>query len=298
VAGAAISSPARALAEPHGAPLSGAVARRLPAGYFYVLAGSYSNSGSGNVWEVTRSGRETELTHNSAGYGISSFDASPAGIVMADAASSIDVLARLTSKGVQFLRGVHGGDPHIDNAGRIVYDLSPADTSQPDEIITRKAFTAAPHVLYRQVASLIVAGWGPDGQIAVLSGTHPPHTAGGTPKLLIIGPGGKATSMPDGFGSRLSNATWGPGARDIATSTWTGQGMVLEGRHQVRLPSGWFPAAWNAAGTELLVWSTGTPGSIGLWSTAHPRTVVRIGALPGGGVSDNEIVWLAKPARL
>src|ERR1700722_8844283 len=43
--------------------------RRLPAGEFYILGCPY-DSYSCNVWEVTRRGQETELTHNPANFGI------------------------------------------------------------------------------------------------------------------------------------------------------------------------------------------------------------------------------------
>lgn len=309
-AGAATSSPARAAAprgapvsaaaaEQHGAPLSAAVARRLPAGYFYFLVGSNSNPGSGNLWQVTRSGQQKQLTHNKPGYGISSFGASPAGIVMADAARGDDQIARVTRKGVQFLKGrMRGSDPGISNTGAIFYDTPPLGKGQPDfELITRKSFTAPPRVLYRQASSMISASWGPGRKIAVLSGTHPPHTTGGRPRLLIVSPQGVAKIRPDGVGASLSNATWGPNVANIAITTWAGSGVVLERGHKVKLPARWFPASWNEAGTKLLVFKMGTPASIGVWSPAKPHTVQWIGALPAA-VRDNQIVWLDKAPRL
>ena len=89
-----------------GLPMARALAKRLPAGVFYILAGS--DAASYNLWEVSNNGQEIRLTHNGSGLGISTFDASTAGIVMADAASKYDEIARLTPKGAIFLKNRGG----------------------------------------------------------------------------------------------------------------------------------------------------------------------------------------------
>jgi hypothetical protein len=61
-------------------PLSHAMAKRLPAGTFYVLAGPKNISS--NIWEVSSTGKETRLTRNGPNFGISNFGASTAGVVM------------------------------------------------------------------------------------------------------------------------------------------------------------------------------------------------------------------------
>lgn len=93
-------------------PLPRSVARRLPAGVFYLLAGP--NPASYNLWEVSDTGAESQLTHNSRNFGISAFGASSAGIIMADSASGLDKLARLTLRGVRYLKDGTGSAPAIN----------------------------------------------------------------------------------------------------------------------------------------------------------------------------------------
>jgi hypothetical protein len=60
----------------------------------------------------------SQLTHNPEQDGISNFSASSAGLVMGDAASSVDVLDRLWhGKAIQIGDG-SGDDPVINNAGQ------------------------------------------------------------------------------------------------------------------------------------------------------------------------------------
>ena len=73
------SAPSAASAPP---PISPAMARRLPSGTFYFLAGA--NNISSNIWKASGTGTETELTHNGRNFGISNFGASTAGVVMGD----------------------------------------------------------------------------------------------------------------------------------------------------------------------------------------------------------------------
>src|SRR6266700_3455634 len=63
-----------ACAAPGPVPLN--VARRLPAGVFYLLVGP--NDTSTNLWQVTNTGCERQLTHNRRGYGVSDFGATRA----------------------------------------------------------------------------------------------------------------------------------------------------------------------------------------------------------------------------
>ncbi len=83
-------------------PLPLKTLHRLPAGVFYLLAGR-PNAYSANIWELTSSGQEVQLTHNRVGFGISWLSASRAGVVMADASNGVDELARLTAHGAQWL---------------------------------------------------------------------------------------------------------------------------------------------------------------------------------------------------
>src|SRR5579859_7379916 len=116
-----------------GPPVPAPTLRRLPAGIFYVLAGR-PNIYSANIWEITRSGQQVQLTHNRVGYGVSWFSASRAGVVMADASNGADELARLTAHGAQWLPAGHtrqpeigGQTPQIADDGEITYIVPPAN---------------------------------------------------------------------------------------------------------------------------------------------------------------------------
>src|SRR5215813_6151240 len=95
---------ARPGGRPASAPLPLNVARRLPAGVFYFLAGP--NDDSLNLWQVTNSGCERQLTHI-RGFGVSDFGASRAGVILSEAPTGVDQLARL---------GPHGPVPLPDGA--------------------------------------------------------------------------------------------------------------------------------------------------------------------------------------
>ena len=275
-------------------PLPRAIAKRLPAGIFYLLAGT--NPASYNLWEVVNTGNEIELTHNSEGYGISAFGASPAGIVMADAANGYDQLARLTANGVSFLKDGSGSTPAINSAGQICYSLSPDGNKQPYfELVLKDSLSATGRVIYRQKADIVSNVWGPGNAIAMVVGGHYPGTTGPTPRL-VIQKAGTSRTVATGLGKDLSDVIWGTKAAGLALGTWSGTGRVIYGHgKQYTLPHGWNPAAWNASGTLLLVW--GPSKKIGLWSPLRPQAIQVIGTI-SKGVTIGQSAWLNRPAKL
>jgi hypothetical protein len=74
-----------------GAPIARSGLTRLPAGVFYILGGP--NYEDMNVWEISRTGVEKELTHNPPGGPIHQVTASRAGVVVA---ADLYRLGRLT----------------------------------------------------------------------------------------------------------------------------------------------------------------------------------------------------------
>jgi hypothetical protein len=281
-----------------GLPMSRSMAQRLPGGVFYLTAGA--DPSSYNLWQVSNTGEEIRLTHNSHGFGISDFGASSAGIVMADDATGFDELARLASSGVVPLKNGNGSGPDINSAGKIVYIVSTYDSKgnlTGTEVVLRKSFAAPGRVTYRQKDSITETLWGPNGSIAVLSGTHYPGTKGPTPKILMISKSGKVTAIHTGMEANLSAMLWNDhqGA-GLAVWTWTNKAEVIYSKaRRYALPTGWVPAAWNPAGTTLLVRKPGH--ELGLWSPARPHSVKAIGSLPKSSAIGG-FAWLAKAAKL
>jgi len=295
-------SPARSTApansDPLMLPLSRAVAQRLPGGVFYVLAGP--NPGSFNLWEVTDNGNEVQLTRNKIGYGISAFGASEAGVVMADAASGLDELAKLTSHGPVLLPEGRGSGPDISDSGRVSFITPAYDKAHPYfDLRVMRSLSAPARVAYQQRAALS-ATWGPKDAIAAVSGGHPPGTKGPDPRLLII-TGHQIRILKTPLANTLSNVTWTEQAPGLALSSWQDKGDVLmPGGSAVSLPDGWLPGAWSPSGKQLLVLGFGRKfgpnGSLGLWTLAQPHRVHIIGELPVN-VAVGKFVWLARPAR-
>jgi len=275
-------------------PLPKSVVRRLPPGVFYFLAGP--NFASCNIWEVSRAGDEIELTRNKVGYGISMFGASRAGVVMADASSGLDELARLTDAGAVFLGHARASSPSISTSGQIISSRSPATTAGVFDLVERNTWSAADEVLYSSRAAITMNVWGPGGSIAILAGGHPPGTAGPHPRLLVRNKNGRVTVVRTGLGDSLGGVIWGPHARDLAAISWSGAGELIKpsGR-RVQLPNGWRPAAWSPSGGRLLV--QGPHRALGLWSPSRPGIVKAIGQVTQG-VDVANFIWLSGPVRL
>jgi hypothetical protein len=285
-------------------PMSPAMAKRLPAGTFYLLAGPTNISS--NIWEVSSTGKETQLTHNGRNFGISNFGASTAGVVMGDGADGADVLAALTAKGpVELTDGGDGDGPAINAAGHISYIRTIFDkngNTTYDELIVRNSINGPGRVVYKIKVSDGVAGmldnqWGPNGSIAVLDGGHYPGRQGPESKLVTVSKSGNVTRVRTGVNARLGADVWSEHGGGIAVGVTSGRSKVIySARHEYSLPAGWFPMSWNPAGTRLLIRNY-SKRQLGLWSPAKPRSVSVIGAT-AKNVFIGEVIWLPRPAKL
>src|ERR1019366_7368541 len=95
---------------PTSTPSPTAIFEKLKSGTLYLILG---DPGSGVVWRVDlASGRSDQLTHPEPQYGASTLSASPAGLVLADASSGIDVVSVYRAGKSIDLAG-HGGTPAI-----------------------------------------------------------------------------------------------------------------------------------------------------------------------------------------
>ena len=280
-------------------PLPASTRRNLPAGVFYLLAGRGLTSL--NLWQVTADGKERQLTRGRPGSGIDAFDASTAGIILADGTSSGDDLARLTPRGPSLLHkgGSHlallrGSSPDIRDDGMVGYVTPPAPGSRSGsffEIWTRRSFSGRGSVLIRQRGPLAGPVFGPHGQIAV-------EGWGGAgqrkPSVLIYGDGGVRRLLTR-INAIPSLVAWGQHAPALALAfpAHAAELLFLDGHRQL-LPPGWQPLVWNPQGTELLMQSA---RAFGIWSVAAPHQVTRVGAItPGMQILQAD--WLTKKAPL
>jgi hypothetical protein len=264
-------------------PVPAATLHRLPSGVFYLLAGS-PNIYSANIWEVTRSGREVQLTHNRVGYGVSWFAASRAGIVMADASTGADELARLTARGPQWLPvgrarqpQIAGQAPQIDGNGEIAYMVPPANYGPAHDdfaVWVTPSFSARGRIVYQQASGLGGEGFGPGGQIAVMNLPEDTPVHGRPAHILIISPHGNVKIVYTPF-AELGDLAWQPDAIALAVSSASGKTLLIfpDGRREM-LSRGWQPLSWSPAGSELLV-QRGL--LLGLWSAHAPRRISVLG---------------------
>jgi hypothetical protein len=282
-------------------PLPASTRRNLPAGVFYVLAGK--GLASLNLWQVTQGGRERQLTHNRRGFGIDAFDASSAGIILADGSSNGDDLARLTPRGPLLLRQtsgrlalLRGSSPDIRNDGTIGYVSPPvrpgSRTGSDFEIWTQRSFTGRGTILLRQRHPLAGPVFGPHGQIAVEGWAGRP---GGRRPSVLIFRDGDVRRLLTGVAAIPSLMAWGQQAPALALAFPDHAAELLfpDGRRQ-RLPAGWQPLAWSPDGTELLMQSA---TALGVWSMSVPGQITRIGPITRG-LQILQADWLAKKAPL
>jgi hypothetical protein len=283
-----------------GGPAAGAGAA-LPPGAAVILGSGtlYLDAGDGafstNLWRIDLpSGHATQLTHNPEQDGISNFSASPAGLVMGDAATSVDVLDRLWhGKAIQIGDG-SGDGPAINNAGQVAYELDPSGSGAGVyRILLRDSITTPPRTIFRetQFGNLGISGWSTDGKELLISESPDSQaytkyvaiTTGGrvVRQLTLRGPEALVNWEPVGL--TIGNGTFNPGPNEI---------LGLSGKVEYAIPGGWEPFCWNPAGTEVIVFRH--PHELGLWRLSAPGRVQDLGALPLGGLLQCQ--WLSRPA--
>lgn len=279
---------------------SAGVPAALPLGAAAILGSGtlYLDTGDGafstNLWRIDLpSGHATQLTDNPAQDGISNFSASPAGLVMGDAASTVDVLDRLWhGKAIQIGDG-SGDAPVINNAGQIAYELDPPDLNTGVfRILLRDSITAPPRTIFRETKfeNLGISGWSPDGKELLI--LESPENSAYTKYVAITTEGRvvwQFTKQGNGdvrwaaAGLSLGNGMFGPGPNEI---------LSVSGKVKYTIPGGWEPICWNPAATEVIAFRQ--PRELGLWRLSAPVRVQDLGALALGGLLDCQ--WLSRPA--
>lgn len=284
-------------------PVPPATLKRLPAGVFYMLAGR-PNMYSANIWEVTSTAGEVQLTHNRASFGVSWFSASRAGIVMADASNGADELAKLTAHGPQWLPVGHARQPEIGGQapaiapdGEITYVVPPANYGPAHNyfaVWVTSSFSERGRIIYKQPDTVVGESFGPQDQIAVMNRPYFPPIHGKHAHLLIISPDGKVKVLYTPFWS-LAEVVWQPNAIALAVASVAHQTeLIYRGGRRQMLPRGWLPLSWSPAGSQLLVQHGAL---LGLWSPSASNRVDVLGKTSRHFTVLN-VDWLASRAPL
>lgn len=275
-------------------PIPVATISHLRPGVYYLLAGtSLSDT---NLWQIGPDGRETQLTHNPQGFGISAFAASRAGIILADARYGVDDLARWTRHGPSWLRPrhtrkgfIHGSVPDINNHGRITYETLPLGVSKGNQEFTiwaRRSFGGGQQAVYKRRTDPGNPVFGPRDQIAIVGV--------GRTRVVIVPRRGTVRNLRTRF-SLGYPPVWGEQAPALALNFKAHAAeLFFPGGRREQLPGGWHPLAWSPAGGELLMQS-GT--SLGIWSVTAPRQVAAIGKI-SRGFQIVQASWLRRKAPL
>jgi hypothetical protein len=280
-------------------PIPPGLASALQGGTAYLLIGQPA---SANVWQADHAHPSGErLTANPPGLGISWLSASAAGLALADARTSVDVVSSYRDHRVQPLPAGHGAAPEISPTGTIAYIGIPGSASGhgPDtwRVELTSAYGGPSRILYQQPApDLAPMAWGPDGQLAVVS-----SPCQGTSEILILDPGGQVRDRLRAHLASFCFLAWNARAPGLAIGSNPGLALTGTGAHaemlatsgkQTMIPPGWLPMCWSPDGTTLLV---AHGSAIGLW---HPRAPSRISPLGSTGHYGplNGCSWLAVPA--
>lgn len=265
-----------------------------------VLYGLIGPIGSGNVWMLDLDKRvATQLTHNPEQYGISNFDASPAGLVLGDAASGIDMVTVYRDSRAEDIvpGGLNAGDPAISSTGDVAFVGIPDDdphTNDSWQILTMPVDGGVPELLYEQrgpdlsVLDLGGLAWGSDGRLAVVSA--PGERFGkGTPELLVIDESGNVELRVRAASVREFNfVAWNQRAPGIAIGNVAGDAALvgLDG-NESPLVQGWAPQCWAPDGSALLVTQQEYFGlalvgqvKVGIWRPQHADRVDQIVEMP------------------
>jgi hypothetical protein len=280
-------------------PVSQAVAGQLGQGVIYLLAGP--DPADENVWAI--SGRsERQLTSGTKNNAITSVGAAGAGIVVSDDRFNADDLAKVTTRGAWWLptgrpsRLHQGSCATISARGQIAFVTVPGAAGYPDsrsfELRDQGSFTSKSVIIDTSRTPLSDPVFGPANQIAFIR--QPKISDYYSTTVIVRSRDGRLRVVKTGFADPDS-LVWSANAPDLVVAAWPlkAEAIGSSGRRRL-LPAGWFPMAWNPAGTKLLVASK---TSIGLWAPDRPGAVRTIGPL-SPGVEVAAATWLNRGASL
>lgn len=268
----------------------------LGSGTLYLLLGNQNISA--NLWQLDiRSGRTRQLTFNRPQYGVSNFSASPAGLVLGDAATGVDLTEIMRDGRPRQLGGGVGDSPQISGNGQIAVA---ADNEQgvrrgpwsKDRILLWPAPTARYHTIYQaRPRNLATLAWSPSGT-QILAVVWPDNLT--SSHLFIVSIHGHLVRRLVTLPGAPDIYAWGRAGLAIGNFQAAGPNEILSpsGRVLDRLPTGWVPACWNPAGTTLLVMRR-NQRQTGLWQPSRPGRIENLGPLPA---RMQECHWTSRPA--
>jgi len=280
-------------------PVPQAEASKLGSGFIYLLAGP--DPAEENVW-VIGDHTERQLTFGAKNNAISSVGAAAEGIVVSDDQFNADDLAKVTTRGAWWLPAGRASRLHqgscatISARGKIAFVTVPHARGYPDdnnfELRSQDSFTSKSVIIYTSRPPLSDPVFGPANQIAFIR--QPRISDYNSTTVIVRSADGHLRVVKTGFADPDS-LVWSAKAPDLVVAAWPLKAEAISnGGRRKLLPAGWFPMAWNPAGTELLAASR---TSIGLWSPASPETVHIIGLL-SPGVEVGIASWVKKPISL
>ncbi|HEV2376483.1 MAG TPA: hypothetical protein VGS19_30460 [Streptosporangiaceae bacterium] len=267
----------------------------------YLLAGPEA---SANVYMLNHANPQgLRLTSNPSGFGISWISASPAGLLLGDARTSIDVTSIYRDHRSQPLPAGQTGAGAISPTGTIAYAAIPGNASGTGASTWRIELTtangASSRVVYRQPApDLGLMAWGSGNQLAVIS-----SACHGRSQVLILDSSGRVRARlnPSLATTTFCLLAWNTRAPGLAigyhpgldiTGTGVASELITLSGHQTLMPYGWLPMCWSPDGTSLLV-ARGL--TIGLWHLNDPAQVRVLGSTGRAGPLSG-CAWLTKPA--
>jgi hypothetical protein len=256
------------------------VKAELEQGYFYALAG---NPSSANVWEIDlATSVSRQITTNPENYGVSWMSASLKGVVLADARTGVDVLARFSEGRIVPLREGHAGAPVIAESGQITYVAIPNRVRQngPQDfrLMLKNGVNDDARVLYEQELDLGGSAWGPENQVAVVSAPGVRNGNGASDIVVLDASTSSVVRRLRPDVRAYGQVVWTASAPVIAVAAVDGQSKAigLDGT-QTTIPDGWSPRCWSPAGDKLIV---ARGANVGVWRPTDPGQVRDLGASP------------------
>jgi hypothetical protein len=303
LAGLAACSPAPSPARPRPgtAVLPAGASAALGRGTLYLLLGNQPVSA--NLWRVGLPGGHTrQLTFNPPNNGVSNFNASPAGLVLGDASSGVDVAEVMRDGKPRLLAGDGGGvgdSPQINYTGQIT-DLASAEQGvsggpwSHDRLLLWASPAAAGYrtIWQAKPGNRVVVAWNPAGNRILV--TDAPDNNAYT-RLLIVNPRNQIVRQLVTL-RHAGPAEFAWGSYGLAVgflSSRPSEILSPSGRVKAILPKGWVAACWNPSGSKLLV-ITPDQRRVGIWLPAEPGRVQDLGAMRGQAVQ--ECSWTSRPA--
>lgn len=249
-------------------------------GTLYLMSGP--TLFTADLWRL-RDGRPERLTSFPGGR-ISVVTAGSGEVVVAEASSGTDKIARLAGDHLERIIDDRVFSPSLSTDGRLgfsrsLYDARSGTLPSRSSIVVRDLRSGAERVAFETPGSRPVANpaFAPDGSLAAVVGSGSPDA-----HVVLIGSDGKATepglAHPGGIG-----LIWSPGRRLVVTGDKGFPSLLWDPASNRRdpLPAGWDPLAWSPDGTSLLV-SQGD--ALGRIDPADPSRVTPLGRFGPGPV--------------